>query len=261
MSYPWLRNTYSALEHLELMPRHIFEIDELCEFFEVNPNVRSFSTSTQCLYANRQKLLRSNLQLDVLEIKFFHQNDSHPSMESICCLLKQLYQRKFYRKLHFYFHEHKIVTDYQHIFSLDAVEKLYIERFDRSYNFDRLSNLKELAIVRNFTAADMEYLAKHLRNLERLDLIGNASCEHIMPFLRHSVNLMKIRLGKDVDHLRLGIFNETRTKLINARSTTIYVPDNIYLNMKWNYNYGETDFNAIKIRRTTSYEWNHHYVF
>lgn len=261
VSYPWLQNTYATLEYLELLPRYAFEIDELCEFFVLNPKVCSFSTSTQCLYSNRQKLLRSNLQLDLLEIKFYYYNDAHPNMESICCLLKQLYQRKFYKKLHFYFHEHKSVTDYQHVFSLDALEKLFIDRFDRRYEFSRLSNLKELAISRDFTTEDMEYVAKHLRNLERLDLQRNASGKHIMPFIRQSVNLTKIRLGNDVGHLKLCTFNEARTKLINARSTTIYVPDYIYLNMKWNFNYGETDFNAIKMRRTTAHDWNHHYIF
>lgn len=260
VSYQWLLNSYSTLEHLELMPRYVFEIDELCEFFELNPNVCSFSTSTQCLWANKQKLLRSSLHLDVLEIKFYY-NESHPNMESICNLLQQLYKCGFYKKLHFYFHEHKNVIDFQHVFSLDALEKLFVERFDRRYNFAHLSDLKELAIVRDFTATDMEYLAKHLENLERLDLIRNASCDHILPFIRNSVNLTKIRLGNDAGHLKVGKFNEERTKLINARRITIYVPDNIYLNMKWDYNYGETDFDAIKIRRTTTYDWNHHYVF
>lgn len=261
VSYPWLLNVYSTLEHLELMPRYVFEIDELCEFFQLNPNVRIFSTSTQCLWANQRKLLRSDLHLDVLEIKFYYSNESHPNIESICNLLKQLNNRGFYKKLHFYFHDHKNVTDFQHVFSLDALEKLYVDRFDRSYNFAHLSDLKELAIVRDFTPADMEYLAKHLKNLERLDLVRNATFEHILPFIRNSVNLRKIRLGTDVGHLKLGMFNDQRTKLINARGITIYVPDNIYLTMKWNYNYGETDFSAIKIRRTTSYDWNHHYLF
>lgn len=261
VQYPWLLNAYSTLEHLELLPRYVFEIDELCDFFALNPNVRSFSTSTQCLWANQRKLLQSNLNLDVLEVKFYHMNDSHPNIESICNLVKQLYSRGFYKKLHFYFHDHKNVSDFQHVFTLDALEKLFVERFYRSYNFAHLSDLKELAIVRDFTPADMEYLAKHLKNLERLDLVRNATFEHILPFIRNSVNLRKIRLGADVGHLKLGMCNEQRTKLINARSVTIYVPDNIYLNMKWNYNYGETDFNAIKMRRTTSCDWNHHYVF
>lgn len=258
--YPWLLMAYSELEHLELMPRYVFEIDELCEFFKLNPNVGSFSTSTQCLWANQRKLLQSNLQLDVLEIKF-HYNEMHPNIEAICNLLKQLYKRGFYKKLHFYFHDHKNVNDFQHVFTLDALEKLFIERFDRNYNFAQLSDLKELAIVRNFTPTDMEYLAKHLKKIERLDLVRNATCEHVLPFIRNSVNLRKIRLGSDFGHLKLGVFNEQRSKLINARSTTIYVPDNIYLNMKWGYNYGETNFNAIKMRRTTSYDWNHHYVY
>lgn len=262
VNYPWLLNTYSTLEHLELMPRYVFEIDELCEFFKMNPNVRSFSTSTQCLWANRQKLLQSHLHFNLLEIKFHYNqyNKSHPNMESICSLLRQLYNCGFYKKLHVYFHEHKNITDFHHVFSLDALEKLFIERFDRSYNIDHLTNLKELAIVRDFRTADMEYLAKHLENLERLDLNRNATSEHIMPFIRHSVNLTKIRLGS-AGHLKLGKFNEERTKLINARCVTVYVPDNLYLKMKWDYNYGETDFDAIKIRRTTSHDWNHHYVF
>lgn len=264
VSYPWLLNTYSTLEHLELMPRYVFEIDELCEFFELNRNVRSFSTSTQCLWANRQKLLGSNLHLDVLEIKFHH-NKSHPNLESICSLLKQLYAREFYKKLHFYFHGHKNHTlnvQCQHVFLLDELEKLFIERFHRNYDISHLTNLKELAIVRDFTTADMEYLAKHLQQLERLDLIQNASSEHILPFIRHSVNLTKIRVGSDAGFpLTLRKFSEERTKLINARKVTIYVPDNLYLNLKWNFNYGGTDFDAIKIRRTTSYDWNHRYVF
>lgn len=259
LKYPWLLETYPFLEHLELMPRYEFKVDELIRFFELNPSVRSFSTSSPCIWSNRQDFIASNIKLDTFEIKFYY-NESHPDITSLCDLLNQLYERGCYKRLNFYFHDHKNINDFKPVFSLYSLEKLFIERFDKSYDFHRLNNLKELVLVKDFASDDMEMLANCLVNLERLD-IPNATSEHIIPFMRHTVKLMYVKLGINAGILKLRKFNEQRAKLINARGVTIFVPDNVFLNMKWTYNYGEMQLNLVNVRRETSHDWDHHYIF
>ncbi|XP_055303129.1 uncharacterized protein LOC129568836 isoform X2 [Sitodiplosis mosellana] len=68
----WLVHQYPKLEHFELRPGDIVEErPEIFRFFQLNPNIRTFSTTADCVWANRNELLRSNAKLDIFEVKIF----------------------------------------------------------------------------------------------------------------------------------------------------------------------------------------------
>ncbi|XP_055306450.1 uncharacterized protein LOC129570761 [Sitodiplosis mosellana] len=59
--------------------------------------------------------------------------------------------------------------------------------------------------------------------------------------------------------LNLVALNKERGKLPNARKVTIYVRDDVFLATKWATKNGDTHLKYIEMKRSDSYEWNHHY--
>lgn len=268
----WLRQEYPTLQSLELIPKYTLKIDEFNEFFDRNPNVRTFSTSSLCLWKNRRELLKSNAKLDLLEVKEINEteifdddeNDDEMTMRAFCKLLNQLHERNFYKRLNFYTQSCNEETS-GHLTSLGhCIEKLCIKNFTRSYSLPQLINLKELAIHDGANATDMETLANSLTKLQRLH-INKASVDDIRPFIRQSTKLRQIRaIPKDETHFNGGILqlltlNREREKLSEARKITIFVPDNIYLRTKWTVNFGDTNLNLIEMKRCDAIEWDDHF--
>lgn len=74
---PWLLEEYPRLDHLQLIPRYSFKINELNSFFERNPRVQSFSTSSRCLWENRHEI-KSNIKIEKLEVQILIHNPYNP---------------------------------------------------------------------------------------------------------------------------------------------------------------------------------------
>lgn len=269
----WLKQHYPKLEHFELIPQFSNHIIELCEFFDRNPNVRSFSVSSRCLLANRNELLKSNAKLDVLEVKIFqvprfHYDDDDEEEDdhykTVCTLLKQLHANGFYKRLHFYVQRISQQCCDQ-LIQLPGLEKLCIKYFTENYNLTQLTALKELVILDGANEKDMKVLACCLSNLQRL-FLHNATFSDLLPFLRHSTKLNVVKFfpknernETDRSAYKLLTSNEEREKLFGARKVIIYVPDNNFLATKWRLNNGCTNLSMVEIKRTHSYAWDNHY--
>lgn len=269
----WLKQRYPKLEHFELIPQFANHIVELCQFFDRNPNVRSFSVSSRCLLANRNELLKSNAKLDVLEVKIFQvprfyyddddeEEDDH--YKTVCTLLKQLHANGFYNRLHFYVQRISQQCCDQ-LIQLPGLEKLCIKYFTENYNLTELTALKELVILDGANAKDMKVLACSLSNLQRL-FLQNATLPDLLPFLRHSMKLNAVKFfpkneNNEMDRsiFKLITSNEEREKLFGARKVIVYVPDNNFLATKWRINNGCTNLSMVEMKRTHSYAWDNHY--
>lgn len=59
--------------------------------------------------------------------------------------------------------------------------------------------------------------------------------------------------------LNLVELNEERKKLMGAKKVIIYVRDDVFLATKWATHNGDTNLSLIEMRRSDSYEWNHHF--
>lgn len=129
----------------------------------------------------------------------------------------------------------------------------------------RFSSISELSITQKHSISDYWTLSTSLTNLERPQ-IWQASSDDILPFIRESVKLHKIKMdflgsGAHFDVqtniFDLRAFNQERQHLIGARKLTIYVKEKIYLATKWKLT--ETNLGLIRLNREESCDWNGFY--
>ncbi|XP_031632434.1 uncharacterized protein LOC116346492 [Contarinia nasturtii] len=256
-NFNWLLQEYPKLERLEWMPPKSCQIEELRKFFVRNPNVQRFSTTSEFWWYNRNIFLSSNIKLDILELKefdFYCTKTSKIPLDS----LNQLHEQGFYKRLYIYVD--RVDEEFSTLLaSLKGLELLCIRRLNESYNLTQLTNLRELIILAGAKAKYMEILANGLTKLERF-YIDRASIEDIMPFIRRSPKLNKIKfiplffpIG---EALNLTMLNAERAKLAGARKITIYTRDDVFLATKWTTRNGDTNLSFIEMRRSDSYEWN-----
>lgn len=246
---PWLHRHYPTLEYLQLTPRYSFKINELSAFFQRNESIRCFSTSLRCLWENRDELLKCEATLDSLEILILDKYHRHMiKMHSAYSLLNQLFDRGFYKRLHL--HVKRIdETCSEQLVSLNGLERLSIVQFS---GFNGLRSLKELNVDGSVKSKDIEILATNLVNLECLS-IGNINCNDLLPFMRDTAKLKKVRANNIEGVLDLVAFDKERNKLCGARKVTIYVPDNSFLATKWSTPNGNTNLGFIELKRLTSH--------
>ncbi|XP_031636499.1 uncharacterized protein LOC116349275 [Contarinia nasturtii] len=261
----WLLQKYPKLERLTCMPCDSYQFKEIREFFVRNPNVQRFSTSAESWCKNGDIFLNSNVKLDILELKrsrirYWLQPHGKKTSETSFELLNQLHEQGFYKRLYIYIRRlsGKRITQ---LATFKGLELLCILLFDKSYNLAQLTNLRELIILDGSRAPkDMEILANGLIKLERF-YIDNGSIDNIMPFIRRSPKLNKIKFlprNKGVI-LNLTMLNSERAKLVGARKIIIYTRDDVFLATKWTTRNGDTNLSFIEMRRADSIEWNHNY--
>lgn len=261
----WLLQRYSHLEYLEFVPKFSSTLKDISAFFDQNPNVRSFSTSLTSIWKMRNEFLNCNAELDQLEVKVvrgarnnFENQDE--IMASVCVLLNQLYERQFFKRLNIYVENLSQITR-RELLSLNGLDKLCIKHYNATWQLPGLRNLSELALFNVSYDVDLESIAIELRHLQRL-FLHNATVNHLHSFVRHSVNLTRVKFSFDAKHqyshdiFNLWALNTERLKLCGARKMIIYVPDDIYLQIKWSAINGTMNFGFIEIKRSDSYVWN-----
>lgn len=270
----WLHENYPSLEHLELTIRYPLKIDvnELTTFFQLNPNVHSFSTSYIFLSENRIGFMNSGIKVDVLQVKkqdlsMYRVGDVN--VNEMFDLFKELHICGFYKHLHLYMQRISQQFVEQIILLGDVLEKLCFRNYyDTGHcdtvftNWPILPKLKDLGIVGVIRSYETEILAQRLVNIKRVYLHSTTYAD-ISTFVRHSAKLKQIFV-KDVIPLNANIpkittLNNQREKLKDARKVTIYFPDNLFVANKWIAPHGNLNLNLVEIKRSDSYRWDHYY--
>lgn len=121
-----------------------------------------------------------------------------PTLQSMCELINQLYEQGFFSKIYTYYVQKVDEELNTQVVKLNGLEKLCIKYFYG--NLPPLTDLKELAILDYYYDMDavggiqIETFANDLFNLQRL-YMHNARCiDDIMPFIRRSRKLNKIKI-------------------------------------------------------------------
>lgn len=259
----WLLQKYPMLEHIELTEIYELQKNELKTFFELNPNVGSFSTDSASLEENRHLLLSSRAKLDKLVIEFSSQYVSKELRD----LLAQLQERRFYKRLHIY----SIYKSQENLYEMisdpfsSSLEFLHIDipRFLDVVNLDIvLKNLKILSIKNPNEILNTNTLTSKLPNLEKI-YFGEANITEISPFIHFSPNLKTIKIRNMIHSDRIYFvsqfpyllkMNEKRKQLAGARKVVIYICDRLMLASKWAKKM--INLNLIELRRFESLEWN-----
>lgn len=263
-----LIRTYPKLEHVEITTRNNTKLPNLRRFFESNPQIRSFATSSHCIWDNRHELMQLPIKLESLEVKhfgmdFYYTPKNPVSIVAFVELLNQLHEKGFYERLHFYVPE----VDQRLsglLLSLRGLEKLTIKEFTQCHELPALKRLKELNIFSCSNAEQLEPMAMGLVNLERL-FLQRVSINDILPFIRYSTKLKHLKIlsnesanfnGHVIDLQKL---NREREKLPWARKVMIYIEDNVFLATKWSTRYGDVDLKMIEMKRSNSICWDDDY--
>lgn len=242
----WLCQKYSTLVHLELDLPNAGVIEQLKTFFEQNTSIRSFATNVEFLWKNREYF---KVKLDDLAV-VGQMNDN------VIALLNDFYQRRVFKRLHMY--NTRATQKYiDQIASLKGLEKLFVGSDNIRLNLMALTSLKELALYTAHTVY-APALAKSLVDLKRL-YISQATARDIFSFIQHSVKLNKIKISNYNDAVYPATWEKEREKLFGASKVTVFVSESVYLTHKWGTK--NTHFDMIEVRRTESYEWEHHFYY
>lgn len=259
----WLLRQYPMLEHVYLKDqRHLYQIasvDELGLFFELNPNIQSFTTTSSFLVRNSYSFSGSTVKLDKLTLSCDCQGS-----EMICNLLKLLHEQGFYRRLHFYGYAIKNRENLVLVLSLPGMERLFIKDVDNRMGRIQplMPDLKEF-IFNHYTFQYLEALTKNLMNVERLEFYF-ARVNDVALFIRNAAKLKHIKVETRPTERLYGMLstqlhqlNKERGKLSGATKITIYVEEEIYLKLKMKD--VKIDLKFINVKRPQAYQWFHEY--
>lgn len=256
----WLLRKYPKLEQFELNDSYRLKTNELKIFFEENPNVRTFSTDSRTLWANRYTFIDTDIKLDILAIDIYQMNtidrnkQSISMIDSIHQLLSQLYENGSYNHLHlyiFFINEHNV----DKLLSLKAIEMIMGDVIPIKAP---LNQLKAFGVWNgDDIIANNECLPCNLPHLQRM-YFSNVTCDCVLHFIRYWPQLKEIRItrfheGIHFKTLDLIKLNKEREKLAGARNVKIYVKDDLYLATKWTIK--TTQLSMIELRRANSMEW------
>lgn len=100
-----------------------------------------------------------------------------------------------------------------------------------------MTSLKVLYLDAILFRAEAEILAQNLTNLEEIYAYTD-SVDAIVPFVCHSPKLMKIYVNKTflpkfMQKIHLGKLSKERAKLENACPLSIYLKEELFVNIKW----------------------------
>lgn len=250
----WLLRRYEKLERLDLAVNDentINKIDELCSFFELNPNVRSFSSEKFTLWSNKDALLNSKVNLDTFELKQYP--TEYVLDKTMWDLLRQLHTHGFYKCLHtngFDLH----LNSRHHGYFAPLLRKIFISDCeDLIWVSNHFIECNEIAIRCGLHVWSNEIFVSNMEHPFEFE-----NQVDILQYIQQMKNLKKIKLFdfKFEAILNLEMLNTEREKLAGSRKVTIYVPDAVYLATKWATKNGTTNFSLIEMKRIDSYEWN-----
>lgn len=165
---------FPSLEHLHYRSEYFnfdmrmnlnAQIHELKPFLEKHTKLKHFECRAPFLWANRDLLCETRVQLNTFTIDLSSWKDRLP-LNRFIDLIKELHATDFYKALHLSFHHNDKFDNA--ICTLPAIEKLDMKEFS-VVDFSHLSSIKELNIgLGRAFDLDLELVSKNLINLEKL---------------------------------------------------------------------------------------------
>lgn len=250
----WLLRNWPKLEHMGwIQNEKAYKIDEIGTFFKLNPNIRSFSTKLNCLWASQQSIIESNVKLDELTVIVDHWQLADANF------LNELYVRGFYKRLRLFA---KFKSEHlNQVVSIKGFEALRHPCVDDGTHLSNLTMLKELRMGYSPPLPNWNILPECLEHLERIHL-RVTDFNVFLPFIYRSRNLKEAKFDIILNDDHSGFvrdlprINNERKKIQGARKVTIYIDQMVYLATKWKY--GNTDFGSIEIKHAHGHEWAGH---
>ncbi|XP_055304997.1 uncharacterized protein LOC129569842 [Sitodiplosis mosellana] len=257
----WLLRKYPTLEHFGLATGAV-KIDELKVFFEQNPNIRSFETRADFLWANKEMFMAANaMQLDTLTI---FANYCNKKKHSLYNLLNKLHENGFYKQLRLQLDSE---TELEHLISLRGLQKLMLNESIERADALRTPFVNLRAIYLGYNSKtdvlDAEKLARNLVNIEQVN-IRYVSIENIIPFIRHCAKLRTIKAGSFTDSSKklssvFKSWNREREKLSGATIVTVHVHEKDFLEVKWTRS--NISYSLVELKRQNTFNWERDFYY
>lgn len=266
----WLLKKYPTLEHFHWsagpLPEH------LDTFFKLNPQIHSFNGSIYTVLTTVQFLIQTNISIDELHLELIMglYGEENEGIAALRSHLNTLYERKQIKSLMLQFTScsHLLESKWRQLLYLHGAYVDFPHQPGATKALAVLVHLKLLVLGINtvLSRAKANILAKSLVNLEEV-YIQIGSIHAITPFLRYVTKINKIYIYRAVlsdgpcgkikwnhfDHL-----NSDRMKLRGACKTTVYLPDQIYVEIKWKSQ--RFNWNLIEVKRSESHILKHPFV-
>ncbi|XP_055301890.1 uncharacterized protein LOC129568249 isoform X2 [Sitodiplosis mosellana] len=258
----WLHRHYPRLKGIELLPVVKDQVMELKTFFLLNAGIQKLAIGDETLWLNRQLITDIELKLDVLAIE----HNKSCNLDLFRQLLNELYERGFYKRLHYYCPSGLQQEIIDKLASMNSLMKLRAKSDSQHFTLSALINLEELCISKSCLISDLKSLPLILNNLKMIHF-GEASSDDILAFISRAVKVNKIKVlfllsgahfDKFTNILDLSALNKAREKLAVASKVTIYVAETVYLATKWVME--KTDYSLIEMKRIDSYDWQHEFT-
>lgn len=269
MANQWLHKTYPTLEHFHWSASAL--PDNLEIFFRQNPNIRSFNSGVYTTMNVLEFLLRTSTVINELHFDLILElhEDENEGMAMIRSSLNTLYERCQFKDLmlEFVFCSQLLDGGWSQLAYLTGAYIDFPYQPGSTKALSSLIHLKLLILGINtiLSPAKANTLSKNLTDLEEI-YIQIDSVHAIQPFARNSRKLQKMyvyRMGNDHGFNTKKIkpnfiysLNECRHKLMGARKLTIYLPDQAYVQMKYQSN-DCLNQNHIEIKRSESHVLMH----
>lgn len=251
----WFQRQFPMMEHLEITQK--MTITPM-KFLQVNPNIRILSIVGECLEANRNHFLESNIKIDQLKvlISIFH--------NQIADTIEQLHEQGFHKRLHLTICILR-QADMDRIASIPGMEKfcpfpILSLRFNEAFTWPTMPYLRELSIYHFNLIPDVNFVAKKFKNVERV-FFRKGRPEDIIAFIRYASKVKEIKVHnlQEGAHFQNGIIdllalNNERKRLAGACKVTIYVEEVTFLSTK--FSKVKTEFSLITLKRVDAVEWS-----
>lgn len=222
---------YEKLEYLEYESYSMtdIQIENLTSFLQNHTKLKRFNTDYFGLWANKNAVENSSINLDVLGVSFSQYAISLEPLMEISNELIQLYVSGLFKHL-------SLSINYT-LFSREV--ELIREPI---IHLARSVSIKELHLNK-IKGAYFDFFAYELPNLEYLNIDSVYNTCEIVEFVRLLKNLKTIKLSyvyKDEIHAKL--LNSEREKLQDGKKITLHVPNRNYL-------YAKSTFSQLKFSK------------
>lgn len=255
----WLLKRYRTLEHLALVKRSS-KIEQLKQFFKKNRNIKSFTTTTAILWANKKVFQSGIMNLNELNIELIL--DDKPQIKKLAVFLNQLHDAGYFKQFKLRIIDASIVTEHVNdIASMHGLNGIY-------FDCDVIINEEFTTALTTLTTLTTIYIRQPMESetnkgnlfqgLGQLKafyiqtITAELFAEQILTIIQQSSKINKIFIRKingDVD-IKLIKINEKRIKLMDAAKVKVFVDDDTFLNIQWKYL--DTELSGIEVKRSDS---------
>lgn len=257
----WMLRHYPHLKHIEMSQLNGAKIDELQTFFDLNPQIETLGVNSSLLQENQSAFIETRKTfVDLAIIINYVPSRNYPAFFR---LLNELHKNGFYRRLHLYTFSFNEETFFQ-MAGLRGLVKLYSAHSILGNRvLSPMLSLTELSVDSSEHLADIQTLAKNLKNLQRI-LFYRASYDDIVPFFRYAINLKVVNIrrmigvGSDEIVLDVRALNNARKQLASASKVNIYVKEQMFLNTKFAMD--TINYPKVEMKRIESMEWQHYFL-